>query len=169
MKKIVIGSGLGLAAAAMPAHATGLPLASAPAGVSEAGRINFAQADGTQSVLIGLSKPGVAPQDKQDAYNKIKTQDKFNTGVKMNPYDKMNAQAQLKIKGESQLKLNGDGLKIGDQIKNAGNSQIKVKSGSEIKYAGAGIKLQPGQQLKTGNAGLLCDGIIGPEKAQPGQ
>lgn len=191
MKKIVIGSGLGLAAAAMPAHAAGLPLATAPAGVSEAGRINFAQADETQGVLIGLSKPGVAPQDKQNTYDKFKTQDKFNTGVKMNPYDKMNAQAQLKIKGESQIKLNGDGLKTGDiksagdsqikvksgselkigDIKGASNSQIKVKSGSEIKYGsggGEGIKLQPGQQLKTGNAGLLCDGIIGPEKAQPG-
>ena len=149
MRKIVIGSGLGLVAAAIPAQAAMFPVAVEPAGVSDAGRVAFLQAGNTQGVLIGLNKPG-ATEIKQQGTDTIKATD---SQVKMNPYDKMNAAAQLKIKGESQIKLNGDGIKAGSQIKSPAESQIKFKSGA---------------QLKTGTAGLLCDGIIGPEKAQPG-
>jgi hypothetical protein len=159
MRKIVIGSGLGLVAAAIPAHSAVLPLATAPAGVSEAGRINFAPPQGTQGVLIGLSQPNVGPQDKQDIYEKFKSQDKFNT-QKMNPYDKMNAAAQLKIKGESQIKFNGDGLKTGDQL--------KYKEGNQIKLNGAqnsAIKLKSEQQIKLGGS----NGIVRPNCLQTGQ
>lgn len=184
MRKIVIGSGLGLVAAAMPAHAAGLPLATAPAGVSDAGRINFAPPQETQGILIGLNKPGVAPESKQDVYEKFKSQDKFNTQQKMNPYDKMNAAAQLKIKGESQIKLNGDGLKTGDELKVKGDSQIKLngdglktgdqlqhKGESQIKLNGAAnsqIKIKSETQLKTGIAGVQCD-ALGDGSVRPGQ
>lgn len=155
MRKIVIGSGLGLVAAAFPAHGAVLPIAVQPSGVSEAGRIAFAaQGTDTQGVLIGLSKPGEV-QDKQGpADNKFNPYHKSQDAqVKLNPYDKMNAQAQLKIKGESQLKLNGDGLKTGNQIKSPADSQIKIKSGA---------------QLKTGVAGVQCD-ALGDGSVRPGQ
>ena len=148
MRKIVIGSGLGLVAAALPAHGAALPIAAEPAGVSDAGRVAFLQAGNTQGVLIGLNKPG-ATQIKQQGTDTIKAPD---SQVKMNPYDKMNANAQLKIKGESQIKLNGDGLKTGNQIKSPADSQIKIKQGA---------------QLKTGHAGLLCDGF-GDGRVKPG-
>ena len=141
MRKIVIGSSLGLVAAAIPAHGAVLPMAVAPAGVSEAGRVRLGEGD-SQGVLIGLNKAGPA--------NQVKAQD---GQVKMNPYDKMNAEAQLKIKGQNQLKLNGDGLKTGSQIKSPADSQIKIKQGA---------------QLKTGNAGLLCNGF-GDGSVRPGQ
>jgi hypothetical protein len=162
MRKIVIGSGLGLVAAAIPAHAAVLPLATAPAGVSEAGRINFAPPQETQGVLIGLNKPGAAPDAsyKFKSQDKFNTQDKFNPQVKMNPYDKMNAAAQLKIKGESQIKLNGDGLKTGDQL--------KYKEGNQIKLDGvqnSAIKFKSEQQLKLGGS----NGIVRPNCLQTGQ
>jgi hypothetical protein len=146
MRKIVIGSGLGLVAAAIPAHGAVLPLATAPAGVSEAGRVHLGDQADPQGVLIGLNKAGQSTQ--------VKAPDAANSQIKMNPYDKMNAEAQLKIKGQSQLKLNGDGLKTGTQIKSTGDSQIKIKSGA---------------QIKTGAAGLLCDGFVAPGGAQVGK
>lgn len=145
MRKIVIGSGLGLVAAAIPAHGAALPMAIAPAGVSEAGRVHLGEGD-PQGVLIGLNKAGAATQ--------VKAPDAANSQVKMNPYDKMNAEAQLKVKGQSQLKVNGDGLKTGSQLKSPADSQIKIKSGA---------------QLKTGTAGLLCDGFVAPTGAQVGK
>jgi hypothetical protein len=160
MRKIVIGSGLGLVAAAIPAQAASLPLATAPAGVSDAGRIDFAPPQETQGVLIGLNKPGVTPEQKVDAYNKFKAQNKASPQVKMNPYDKMNAAAQLKIKGESQIKLNGDGLKTGDQL--------KYKEGNQIKLDGAqnsAIKFKSDQQLKL----VGSNGIVRPNCLQTGQ
>jgi hypothetical protein len=149
MRKIVIGSGLGLAAAAIPAQAAMIPLAVEPAGVSEAGRVALLQASDTQGILIGLNKPGEV-QDKQRATTTIKAPA---SQIKMNPYDKMKAQAQLKIKGESQIKLNGDGLKTGSQIKSPAESQIKIKQGV---------------QLKTGIAGVQCD-AFGDGSVKPGQ
>lgn len=159
MRKIVIGSGLGLVAAAIPAHGAVLPIAVEPAGVSEAGQVRLAdQGTDTQGVLIGLNKPGEAQikgestaTDKWQPYQKFKSP--ADPQVKANPYDKMNANAQLKLKGESQIKLNGDGLKTGSQIKSPAESQIKIKSGA---------------QLKTGVAGVQCD-AFGDGSVRPGQ
>lgn len=158
MRKIVIGSGLGLVAAAIPAHGAVLPIAVEPAGVSDAGQVRLApQGTDTQGVLIGLNKPGET-QIKQEGTAP-------DSQVKMDPYAKMKAAAELKIKGESQIKLNGDGFKAGT------DSSIKLKSGQPVKYGsggGEGLKIKSGQQIKTGTAGLLCDGF-GDGSVRPGQ
>lgn len=156
MRKIVIGSGLGLVAAALPAHGAALPIAAEPAGVSDAGQVRLApQGTDSQGVLIGPSKPGEAQIKQQGAAPESQ--------VNMDPYAKM--------KAEAQLKLNGDGLKTGTQLKSPADSSIKIKSGQPIKYGsggGEGIKLRNGQQIKTGTAGLLCDGF-GDGSVRPGQ
>jgi hypothetical protein len=144
MRKIVIGSGLGLVAAAMPAHGAALPIATEPAGVSEAGRVAFLQVGNTQGVLIGLNKPGAAEQIKQNApAHKADS-----------PYDKMKAEAQLKIHGEYKFNKAGE-----SQTKAAGDAQIKMKQGTQRTFKAADFKL--------GNGG--ADGIVRPNCLQPGE
>ena len=143
MRKIVIGSGLGLVAAALPAHGASFPVAVEPAGVSDSGRVAFLQAGSTQGVLIGLNKPG-AEQIKQNAP----------AHEADSPYDKMKAEAQLKVQGEYKFNKAGE-----NQIKGSGESQIKMKSDAQQKLkAGA---------FKFGSGG--GEGIVRPNCAQPGQ
>jgi hypothetical protein len=129
MRKIVITSGLGLVAAAMPAHAAPLPVAVEPSGVSDAGR-------------VALATTPVA--DTQT----------------LSPYDKMNAEAQMKIKGDYKINKAGDAqIKTQDQIKGSGESQIKMKSEAQQKFkAGA---------FKFGSGG--GEGVVRPNCLQGGQ
>jgi hypothetical protein len=145
MRKIVIGSGLGLVAAAIPAQAAVFPVAVEPSGVSEAGRVAFLQAGGTQGVLIGLNKPGATEQIKQNApAHKVDS-----------PYDKMKAEAQLKIQNKAG---NATQIKGEDQLKIKNESDLKIKSGAQIKFGA-------GDQLKYKGA----DGIVRPNCLQTGQ
>jgi hypothetical protein len=125
VRKIVMGSGLGLVAAAIPVHGAALPLAAEPAGVSEAGQVRFAD-QGEQGVLIGLNQPGQTQYKQQGSAS----------NAKVDPYAKMKAEAQLKVNGGNQLKLKNDSLKTGSQLKSG--SQLKtgaaLKVGDELKY-----------------------------------
>nr|WP_166177285.1 hypothetical protein [Altererythrobacter segetis] len=148
MRKIVFSSGLGLVAAAMPAHGAAVfPVAVEPAGVSEAGRVAFLQVGNTQGILIGLNKPGATEQIKQNApAHKADS-----------PYDKMKAEAQLKIQGQNKIG-NTNQLKTEDQLKIKNESQLKIKNDAQL-------KLGTGSQLKVGGT----DSIVRPNCLQPGQ
>jgi hypothetical protein len=147
MRKIVIGSGLGLVAAAIPAQAAVSPLAVEPAGVSEAGRVAFLQVSNAQGVLIGLNQPGSTQQIKQNApAHKVDS-----------PYDKMKAEAQLKLQGQN---------KIGNTTQIKGEDQLKIKSESQLKVkSDAQIKLGTGDQLKVAGT----DAIVRPNCLQGGK
>jgi hypothetical protein len=128
MRKIVITSGLGLVAAAMPAQAARLPIAVEPSGVSDAGRVALATTFGADTQTLS-------------------------------PYDKMNAEAQMKIKGDYKVKGGDAQIKTQDQIKGSGESQIKMKSEAQQKFkAGA---------FKFGSGG--GEGIVRPNCLQGGQ
>jgi hypothetical protein len=146
MRKIVIGSGLGLVAAAMPAHGAALPVAVEPAGVSDSGRIAFLQAGNSQGVLIGLNKPGAEQIKQNSPAHKVDS-----------PYDKMKAEAQLKIQGQNKVG-NTTQIKGEDQLKIKNESQLKVKSGAQFKFGA-------GDQLKVGGT----DSVVRPNCLQSGQ
>ena len=106
MRKIVIGTGLGIAAAAAVPGQAAVGLVGEPAGVSAAGKLGLAAApQGDQGVLIGLNKAG----DNQQKI-KIDSQQKVDGHIKMNTGD------GSVIKGQSTWKANtGDGSVIKGQ------------------------------------------------------
>jgi hypothetical protein len=135
MRKIVITSGLGLVAVAMPAHGAVLPLAVEPAGVSEAGRVGLAdQGTDTQGVVSGPTQ--------------------IKLGAAGSAYDKMNADAQLKIKGQYKFNKAGE-----NQTKAPGDAQIKMKPSTQKTFKAG--------DFQYGSGG--SEGVVRPNCLQPGQ
>lgn len=121
MRKIAIGTGIGLVAAASGAQALPLSVAVEPAGVSPAGKVSLGEpAPGSAGILIGLNKAG----QKADTQGVL---------IGLNKSDQQ-------VKGESGLKIKSDGgLKVQPGIK--GDAGVKLQPG---------VKLDPqtGQPLK---------------------
>jgi hypothetical protein len=102
MRKLVIGTGLGLAAAAAAPGLAAVGVVGEPAGVSAAGKLGLAAApQGDQGVLIGLNKAGDNQQKvKIDSQHKVDNQVKLNTQDKWTPGDGSVYKGQVQQKGQ---------------------------------------------------------------------
>ena len=108
MRKVVIGTGLGLAAvAAVPGNAA-IRAVGEPAGVSAAGKLGLAPAADNADLVI--FKLGTVQNKADDNQQKIKLENR----VKVETQHKGNAADGSVIKGQDQakLKVTGDGSVI---------------------------------------------------------